>query len=547
MWDRAKLSTCAVISLFLIALGSTIAAGKTIYVDADATGANNGSSWADACNYLQDALMMASAGDEIRVAQGIYKPDQFVLSERANLGRMETFQLKNEVAIRGGYAGFGEPYLNARDIAAYETILSGDLAGNDVDVNDPCDLQNEPGKIDPNEPTRAENSFHVVTGSGTDETSVLDGFTIKAGHALGPPYNPYDPNANLIWSQSTGGGMYNNGGSPKLSNCTFDRNFARWDGGGMCNNSGSSPTISKCSFSRNQASIGGGICNLYYCNILLYNCIFNRNSAKYGGAMSSENESNLVAINCIFSGNSATSDNPEITGLGRGGGIFSFCNDQTITNCSFIGNFADIGGDVYNESVNSTITNCTFVDNLANNAQGLYGAIYNSSFSDLFLTNSIIWGSDQEIWNNYYSIITISYSDVRGGQSAVYDPCDGLVWDSGNIDENPIFSDLDNNDYHLKSQAGRWNPFMADWVKDDVTSPCIDAGDMSSPIGHELFPNGGIINMGAYGGTAEASKSYFGEPVCETIVAGDINGDCRVDFKDFAVMALHWLEDNSGP
>jgi hypothetical protein len=99
-----------------------------------------------------------------------------------------------------------------------------------------------------------------------------------------------------------------------------------------------------------------------------------------------------------------------------------------------------------------------------------------------------------------------------------------------------------NGDYHLKSQAGRWDPNSQTWVKDDVTSPCIDASDPNSPIGYEPFPNGGIINMGAYGGTAEASKSYFGEPVCETIVAGDINGDCKVDFADFAIMVSHWLE-----
>jgi hypothetical protein len=70
---------------------------------------------------------------------------------------------------------------------------------------------------------------------------------------------------------------------------------------------------------------------------------------------------------------------------------------------------------------------------------------------------------------------------------------------------------------------------------------------MASRIGYEPFPNGGIINMGAYGATAEASKSYFGEPVCETIVAGDINGDCKVDLADFAFMAFHWLEDNNPP
>jgi hypothetical protein len=47
-----------------------------------------------------------------------------------------------------------------------------------------------------------------------------------------------------------------------------------------------------------------------------------------------------------------------------------------------------------------------------------------------------------------------------------------------------------------------------------------------------------------YGSTAEASKSYVGESVCETIVAGDINGDCTVNFKDFAVMALHYLQEH---
>jgi hypothetical protein len=60
----------------------------------------------------------------------------------------------------------------------------------------------------------------------------------------------------------------------------------------------------------------------------------------------------------------------------------------------------------------------------------------------------------------------------------------------------------------LKSEAGRWNPNTKTWVVDDVTSPCIDAGDPNIPVGDEPFPNGVRINMGAYGGTAEASKSY---------------------------------------
>jgi len=65
---------------------------------------------------------------------------------------------------------------------------------------------------------------------------------------------------------------------------------------------------------------------------------------------------------------------------------------------------------------------------------------------------------------------------------------------------------------HLRSQAGRWDPKTGAWVRDTVTSPCIDAGDPESPVGREPFPNGGIINMGAYGGTANASKSSLRVP-----------------------------------
>jgi len=141
--------------------------------------------------------------------------------------------------------------------------------------------------------------------------------------------------------------------------------------------------------------------------------------------------------------------------------------------------------------------------------------------------------------------LNISYCNFEGGRDRIWGG--GTVnWGPGNIDTDPCFARLGNwqteGDYHLKSQAGRWDANEGLWTRDDVTSPCIDAGDIYSTIGYEPFPNGGRINIGAYGGTAEASKSYFGRPVCETIVAGDINGDCEVNFKDFALMALHWLE-----
>ncbi|MBN1505338.1 MAG: hypothetical protein JW955_00750 [Sedimentisphaerales bacterium] len=111
-------------------------------------------------------------------------------------------------------------------------------------------------------------------------------------------------------------------------------------------------------------------------------------------------------------------------------------------------------------------------------------------------------------------IVDILACDIQGDQSEVYiygDPrCLQFDWGTGNIDADPLFADPADSDCHLKSQVGRWEAASQTWVIDDVTSPCIDAGDPNSPVGDEPEPNGGRINMGAYGGTAEASKSCPG-------------------------------------
>jgi hypothetical protein len=209
--------------------------------------------------------------------------------------------------------------------------------------------------------------------------------------------------------------------------------------------------------------------------------------------------------------------------------------------------------------------NCTLVENIAPLGRTVACRSEGSvELDNIQISNCIISNGGNEIYNPDGSQIIINYTDFLGGASSIYDPCNAVIWGMGNIDADPCFvdpgywADADNpnvvaepndpnavwidGDYHLKSQAGRWDPNSQNWIQDDVTSPCIDAGDPNSLIGHEPFPNGGIINMGAYGGTVEASKSYFGGPVCETIIAGDINGDCKVDFADFAIMVAHWLE-----
>ena len=132
------------------------------------------------------------------------------------------------VAIYGGYAGYGEPDPDERNLEAYETTLSGDI-GTQGD--------------------NADNSYHVVTGSGTDGTAVLDGLTITAGNADGS--HPHDD----------GGGVSCIQGSPTLIRCTITGNEAWWDGGGMYNET-SHPIVSDCTFDANSTGLlGGGIYN----------------------------------------------------------------------------------------------------------------------------------------------------------------------------------------------------------------------------------------------------------------------------------------------
>ena len=76
-----------------------------------------------------------------------------------------------------------------------------------------------------------------------------------------------------------------------------------------------------------------------------------------------------------------------------------------------------------------------------------------------------------------------------------------------NLEADPLFADAAAADFHLKSVHGRWSPGKSDWVKDPETSSCLDAGDPSDTYADEPEPSGERVNLGAYGNTAEASKS----------------------------------------
>jgi len=524
---------------------------RVLYVDHDATGSNDGASWANALNYLQDALAVVTGGEEIRVAAGVYKPDE---GAGIRLGdRTASFCIQRGAVLKGGYAGCGEPDPNSRDVARYLSILTGDIAVPD---------------------NNSDDTYHVVDA----KMAVLDGFTITSGNADGNnPCNcgagiyirrhaPTIRNCFIIANKATqsGAAVYNIYGDAMLDHCTVAENAAGL-GGGI--HSLGELTLTNCVVNANTAEEGGGINSQRLLRV--YGSTFSDNSAKLGGAIYGRDIDDLSVIGCTFSGNHASdaggafysqltnsavlggcifyknqsagnggafhcgSSSPELidcvfeenSASRNGGGIYNYRADPIVTNCTFTGNSATWGGGMYNNTDSKPIlNNCSFTTNFA---RGTGGGIFSRANACPKLTNCILWAdAPQEVYVSDGSAIII-YSDIQGGWPGL-----------GNIDADPLFVDPDNGDYHLKSTAGRWDPISQTWALDDVNSPCIDAGNPGCPLGEEPNePSNTRINMGAYGGTAEASKS----PANWRSIA-DLTNDWLVDFKDLGVFANYWLD-----
>ena len=170
--------------------------------------------------------------------------------------------------------------------------------------------------------------------------------------------------------------------------------------------------------------------------------------------------------------------------------------------------------------INNTIVNCGRGIRLFD--LGRWGPPYrlNPGGGTATITNCIIWNCNDTITladsasttiKDRGSHVTINYCDIQGGRTGISVGSQStVIWGQGNINADPLFANATARDFHLKSPFGRWDPAAKTWVNDAVTSPCIDAGDPNSLVVFEPFPNGGIINMGAYGNTPETSKSQSG-------------------------------------
>ncbi|HNQ93245.1 MAG TPA: sortase [Anaerolineales bacterium] len=479
--------------------GASCAPNHIIYVASSGSGAG-GCTWATAFPLLQDAITLATSGDQIWVASGTYYPDEG--AGQINNDRNSTFTLKNGVSVYGGFS-VGDALLTDRDSnpAINGTVLSGDIdqvAGN------------------------ANNAYTVVTTNGfLADTYVLDGFTITGG--------------NQNSGSGVGGGMYIQNTSPTLANLIITANNANGRGGGVfiisvsaveanysntsftdvtvSNNTAGigggvyvqngSPSFTRVTFTGNSSASGaGGGLNVQTLggpgvdepNLpTLLDVVFTSNTSVGGGGMFNNNsQSTLNRV--TFSGNTATR---------RGGGMLNEFSSPTLTNVTFSGNISTEtsaattpwgGGGIMNIGADPVLNNVTFNGNNSVNGSGTAGgdAIKNvtqtGNASAPVIENSILWGDggiNDEVRSEGTSSATIEDSIVQGG-------CPALATCTNVINSNPVLSALVNNGGYTQTMAISVTG-AADDAADTTTADCAAVDQRGT-----ARPQGVACDIGAY-------------------------------------------------
>lgn len=438
------------IAVYWVAFAITCAMAFTasaaeIFVDENATGpTHDGTTWCFAYLHLQDALAVASSGDVVHVADGVYRPDEGAGQTAGD--RQATFALLDNVTIVGGNVGCGgsDP--------AEESILSGDLDDDDDIYTNQTECETNGGTwhvvLCDDIGNNADNSLHVVTYNAVAVTSpVLDGFTISGGYSNGqimihdqgpaiyirtssvcsisllPCFDDVDcgggggictakpcidggptvQNCVVKDNRSTNHGAINDHGlGSTLTSCIIRDNFSANTGGGLQVHHGETTLVSDCDFINNVTiNQGGGAwtgddrdngtCPPESAQPTFQDCTFTGNDASEGAGLF--NEQNAVSVEgCTFLANTMSSAS---TIHAAGGGIGMWNEDAfpLVSECVFQENIVidsaipSLGAGVYNLNSGGTFSNCLFQENVANTGGG---AAYNDETPPLTLTQVFV-------------------------------------------------------------------------------------------------------------------------------------------------------------
>lgn len=447
--DRKRRAIGAGFDMGAYEVGDPCLNDTIVYVDVNATGLNNGSSWTDAYTDLQSALIpenICTENIQVWVAAGTYKPTQ-------GTDQNVYFTMRNNCAIYGGFQG-GETALSQRDWINNVCILSGDLL-----EDDGADFENYD-----------DNSNHIILN--VDEplgsSALIDGFTIRGARA------------SSSFIENSGAGMFNFNASPMIRNCLFTQNyvgngFSTSIGGAAISNSHASiPTIYNTTFTENYSEHNGGaIYSLYESGLNMDSCIIDNNHAEVEGG-------GIYGFGTINVTNSTITNN---SAGNIGGGVSSF-RSFTADNCTFAGNHASILGGAIRSNMKTSLTNCVFLGD--SSAQGI---VY------------MEWDTSHHLMNCSFSGNTstpITFSNIYGGSvincivwgnngTIAYEGFGGSPWinvASSNLDQvDPLF--VNQPPIGLGTTGDlRLQPLSPDIDSGtDIGAPDYDADGKERPIG----------------------------------------------------------------
>ena len=446
-----------------------------ICVDGSSENSENGSP-SNPYHTIQEAVKVASNGDIIKVAKGTY-PEAVQISQK-------------KVHLLGGFAGNGD--FDSANPQANVTVMEGTNEA-------PCILI----YID-----------REILGS-----LIISGFTIRNGQR--------GIELSGEWSGF-------------LNNITIENNIIENNGledtnqrGGGIGLEGNNVTIQNNIIRNNQSGRGaaiGGTSGNPDNFLIANNCI--ENNTGYGdhaGGMIISGTGTITRN--IFDGNVAAKSYD----YGWGGAILIFNYDTTkvitLSHNVWCNNYApDRGGAVFvDEAAKVQMENELFYNNTTKKSGStIYvDADWEYNPSVLYMNNCTVSGNSSDepggaalfvqasiahvenciFWNNgndfeletegkTFAKLTVDYTLTQQGFTG-----------TGNISSDPLFADASNGDFHLQSTNGRFDPSTGQFINDGANSPAIDAGNPSSDYSKEPAPNGGRVNLGCYGNTAEASKS----------------------------------------
>ena len=471
--------------------------GRVLHVDKNNGSANPNGSATSPYRDIQAAIDAALNGDTIKVAAGEYRGAVTIIAKNLRLA--------------GGYTGASS--------AVYSQGVSGDFT------------------------TRVPRSTHVL-GEGADRVididfngstqwGIVEGFTVSGGK-LGLRAGTYeDPTGKyffLMNNSITGNsnpdpvaGVAINEVSAGVFTNTISANTAlSYTGLFMA---GNDKTVGLVKGNLVETNISTGD----YCHAAgiafrgkkttgtVTRNVVRNNSADYGAGIFVDGDIDSNFVRLSFN---TVMRNKALLGMGEfiDGGATAIVENEIIAwnetlNREFGGAFAVDSG----PGTRATLINCTVAYNASyyDQDQGGNGLAISEDGTDIVnvdVKNTIFWRNSmiaggKEINASGNGVLKIDFSDI----DEVLQTNAHLQLGAGIFRADPLFADRQNDDFHLKSKSGRWNPSAANgqgaWVLDDVNSPGLDTGDPNSIFQNETIPNGGRINLGAWGNTAEASRS----------------------------------------